>query len=871
MLEPGTKIGPYEITGALGAGGMGEVYRARDTKLGRDVAVKVLPKSFAQDEGRVARFEREARAVAALSHPNILAIYDFGREDGHVFAVMELLEGETLRERLALGALPARKAVEYGAQMARGLAAAHEKSITHRDLKPDNLFITHDGRLKIFDFGLATEAVETEAGGSDSSAPTRAAVTDPGVVLGTVGYMSPEQVRGERVDHRSDIFAFGSILYEMLTARRAFQRDTGAETMAAILKDEPPEMSGLDGAPLPALERIVHRCLEKKRGERFQSAYDLAFAIESISRESGPARKESATLRPRARSIITAALALLLAVGMFWLGRVAGGPDNAPPLSYERLTFRRGTVYAAQFEPGGRDVIYTAAWDGRVPEIYSTLPGARAARALGFPSSDVLSVSPSGEMASLRKTAVLGWENSEVTGTLALSTGSGGAAREISEDVVLADWTADGEQLVVVRLINRRRRVELPIGTVLYETTNWVNSLRVSPQGDVIAFGERATGYSTNQFIVFLEINGATKRFDTGIGGPWLDLAWSPDGDEVWFNTYGGGDPDLHAMSRTGKVRLLARSAVQLRILDVAPDGRVVVARTNFRGGVMGIAPGETVERDFSWLGDTGIRDISGDGRTLLLSELGSGGEGGSVYLRNVDGSPGLTWDLAPAVHLGEGEALDLSPDGKWALTLRRGEPGSLVLLPTGPGTPIVVENETIVDFVTASFISDENEIVFAGSKEGGALRWFRQAVPSGEPRPITGEVQWLKASANLGRSPVSPDGSMLAALKDEVIALYPMDGGEPRTLDDVPASMAVIRFTRDGRFLYVAEKFGRSVKVYRVDIETGRRELWKTIAPSDPAGLHDIYAVQISDNDESYYYTFDRMVSDLYLVEGLR
>lgn len=307
-----------------------------------------------------------------------MAIHDFGREDGHVFAVIELLKGETLRERLALGALPARKAIEYGAQMARGLAAAHEKSITHRDLKPDNLFIAHDGRLKIFDFGLATEAVETVADDLDSSAPTRAAVTDPGVVLGTMGYMSPEQVRGERVDHRSCIFAFGSILYEMLTGRRAFQRETGAETMTAILKEEPPEMSGLEGTPPPALQRIVQRCLEKKRGERFQSAYDLSFAIESVSRESGPAPTNRATEKPRARSVVAATFVLFLVFAACFLGRVAGVPGDAPPLSYDRLTFRRGTVWTGQFDPGGREVIYSAAWEGQVPEIYATLPGTYA-------------------------------------------------------------------------------------------------------------------------------------------------------------------------------------------------------------------------------------------------------------------------------------------------------------------------------------------------------------------------------------------------------------------------------------------------------------------------------------------------------------
>ena len=236
---------------------MGEVYRARDTKLGRDVAIKVLPESFAQDPDRLARFEREARAVAALSHPNILAIYDFGTEDGHVFAVTELLEGETLRERIGQRALPTRKAIEYGVQVARGLAAAHEKGITHRDLKPENLFVTNDGRVKILDFGLAkTQGLETATNDSASSAPTRAAGTEPGVVLGTVGYMSPEQVRGERADHRSDIFSFGAILYEMLAGHRAFQRDTSAETMTAILKEEPAELSGVDTTPPPpALER----------------------------------------------------------------------------------------------------------------------------------------------------------------------------------------------------------------------------------------------------------------------------------------------------------------------------------------------------------------------------------------------------------------------------------------------------------------------------------------------------------------------------------------------------------------------------------------------------------------------------------------
>ena len=651
----------------------------------------------------------------------------------------------------------------------------------------------------------------------------------------------------------------------MLTARRAFQRDTGAETMAAILKEEPPEISGLDGALPPALERIVDRCLEKKRGERFQSAFDLAFAIESVSRESGPAPANRATEKPRARTVVAVAVALFVAIAAYWLGRAGG----APILSYERLTFRRGTVYTAQFVPGGRDVIYTAArapnWDGQVPEIYATLPGARASRALGFSGADVLSVSPRGEMAFLRKETLLNFfEQTERTGILALSSASGGAAREISEDALFAEWTADGEQLAVVRIIDRTFQIELPIGTVLYQTTNVVDTLRVSPQGDLLAFGEKVPGFATNWFIVFLKLDGETQRFDTGVNGQMLDWAWSPDGGEVWFSSLDGGDPGLYAISPKGKVRLLFRPATRFQILDVASDGRTLVARTNPRWGVMGVAPGETVEREFSWLDATEVDAISGDGKTLLLTEFGDGGgEGWSVYLRNVDGSP--------AVRLGEGQAFDLSPDGRWALTLRRREPPSLVLLPTGPGAPVVVANETIVDFVTASFISDENEIVFAGSREGRPVRWFRQAVPNGEPYPVTAGVQWTQGIAALGSSPVSPDGSWLAGFEDGVIALHPLDGGAPRPLHDVPASMDVIRFTPDGRYLYVKEDIGRSAQIYRIEIETGRRKLWKTIAPSDPAALEQIHTIQISDDGQSYYYTFTRMASDLYLVEGLR
>jgi Tol biopolymer transport system component len=279
-LAAGTRLGPYEIAGPLGAGGMGEVYRARDGRLDRTVAVKVLPEAFSQDPQRLGRFQREAKAVAALSHPNILSIHDFGEHDGTAYAVMELLEGETLRRRLAGGAVPPRKAVEYAAQVASGLAAAHDRGIVHRDLKPENLFVTTDGRVKVLDFGLAAHREEVAG---QSSLPTETRPTDPGTVLGTAGYMSPEQAAGRPADARSDLFSLGCVLYEMLSGRRAFVRDTMPETLTAILREDPPSLADLS-PPLPGpLEQVVLHCLEKKAGDRFQSARDLAFSLQALS------------------------------------------------------------------------------------------------------------------------------------------------------------------------------------------------------------------------------------------------------------------------------------------------------------------------------------------------------------------------------------------------------------------------------------------------------------------------------------------------------------------------------------------------------------------------------------------------------------
>ena len=442
-------LGPYRIVSLLGEGGMGAVYRAKDTRLGRDVAVKILTALTLSDQERIQRFEQEARATGMLNHPNLLTIYDVGNENGTAYIVSELLEGETLRERLERGPLAPRRAVDAALQVANGLAAAHEKGIIHRDLKPDNIFLTRDGRAKILDFGIAKLSAKSDDGGMFPQA-----ATEPGMVLGTVGYMSPEQVRGEKVDTRSDIFAFGAILYEMLTGVRAFKRSSSIETLGAILKEDPPDLAeSLPNVP-PALERLSRRCLEKDRDLRFQSARDLAFNLETMSAmstqgtfsnvptppgalhadesqsqptmripDSGPRHTSATGIRPataampattripvrhptlvqpmpRRVSPLLLALLFLVSIG----GAAFGGwyfatnkmKEEAPPeVVFHRMTFRRGEVRVARFGPDGDSIVYSAAWDGNPSEVFVANRQSPEARPLGVKDADVLAVSKS--------------------------------------------------------------------------------------------------------------------------------------------------------------------------------------------------------------------------------------------------------------------------------------------------------------------------------------------------------------------------------------------------------------------------------------------------------------------------------------------
>ena len=464
-LAAGSKLGPYEILGPIGAGGMGEVYRARDPRLGRDVAIKVLPASFSADPDRLRRFEQEARAAGLLNHPNITIVYDIGTNaiDGAPYVVQEFLEGETLRAELAGGRFSPRKATDYALQIARGLAAAHDKAIVHRDLKPENLFVTKDGRVKILDFGLA-KLTQQDGGAPSTNLPTETRGTEPGVVLGTLGYMSPEQVRGQPADARSDIFSFGAILYEMLSGKRAFQGDSAADTMSAILREDPPDLSATNQNVSPVLERIVRHCLEKKPEQRFHSAHDVGFDLEALSTDSGHATPAPALGARRFRRAPLGAVlaAIAVAAAAFILGRRGAEKE---PLSFQQLTFRRGFIFSARFGPDGQTFVFTASWDGALPKIFSGRPGTAEHTALGKPDRNLASVSSTGEL--LVQIGVQSIRAFTLAGTLAQVPLAGGSPRPLQENIQWADWAPGGTRFALVRDAAGKNQLEFPIGSRL--------------------------------------------------------------------------------------------------------------------------------------------------------------------------------------------------------------------------------------------------------------------------------------------------------------------------------------------------------------------------------------------------------------------
>jgi eukaryotic-like serine/threonine-protein kinase len=837
---------------------MGEVYRARDSKLDRDVAVKVLPTHLDETADALARFEREAKAVAALSHPNILAIHDFGSHEGRAYAVMELLEGETLRERLRVGALPARKAAECAAQVARGLAAAHEKGIVHRDLKPENLFLTTDGHVKILDFGLARGATLR----GDTSSPTVSRHTDPGTVLGTAGYMSPEQVRGKEADHRSDIFSLGCVLHEMLTGRRAFARDTAAETMTAILREDPPEVAESGVSAPPALERLVRHCLEKRPEDRFQSAKDVAFDLEAAAASTD--RSSAKSLGPPAvrtgfRGLRLVGVAAGLAAGTaagFWLGHRAGmarAPAAEP--SFVRLTFGQGTVWSARFTPDGRTVAYSAAWDGDPIRLFAARSDNSESTPLQLPDAQLLSVSSTGELAVSLGHRYEGWMGA---GTLARSPLLGGGARPVLEDVREADWTPDGSDLAIVRRVAGRERLEFPIGKVLYETGGYVSHIRFSPQGDRIAFCDHPIFADDFGYVAVVDRAGRkttlTGRAQYSIRG----IAWAPSGREVFFTASQDADErSLRAVDMSGRERLVLAGPTNLILFDVSRGGRVLLGRETDVHHVEALVSGAVRPRDFSVRQHSTSRNMLAGASGLLVTDQASAGY--SVFLRPFDGSP--------PVRLGEGDGFGLSPDGRWALAVTPLRPRRILLHPTGPGQTRELPNPEGIRILYLRWLPD-GRIVLFGAVEGHGQRGYVIDPKGGAPRAFTEEgVDPVRYWA----IPVSPDGTRVVARDPQGrLAAFGVDGGASELIEGVSPLDVPLQWSADGRALFVARPGETPWRIRRHELVGGRETPVTEIQAAQPAGLR-LSQIFITPDGHSWTHSYSQLLTDLYVADGLR
>ncbi|HET9158904.1 MAG TPA: WD40 repeat domain-containing serine/threonine protein kinase, partial [Myxococcaceae bacterium] len=761
-LTPGTRLGPYEVVELLGAGGMGEVYRARDTRIGREVALKMVLGALGADAAVLERFEREARLAGALSHPNVVALYDVGTHEGTSFLVTELLRGATLRERLDHGPLSLREALEIATQLAAGLAAAHEHGIAHRDLKPENVFLTRDGRAKLLDFGIA-KAMEAARepvshGLMDATLGPSSPGTQAGTVFGSPGYMSPEQVRGDGADVRSDFFSFGALLYELLSAKRAFP-GSAAESAQAILHAQPPDLPA--DVPEP-LVQVVQRCLEKDPARRYHSASDLAFQLDVL--RSALQRREAAAAGASRWLRWALAAMVLFAAGAGVLALRRPAPRESSP-RVQQLTFTSGPIASARFGPDGRQVFFTGAGPGELARVYSTTLDRPDFNPVPLEPAELLAISRRGDLAVVLRAKRHLFDDGG-RGTLATVPIVGGAPRELLDAVSYADWSPDGESLAVIHQAGSTSRLEFPIGKVLHESGGWLSHPRISPRGDQVAFIDHPSMYDYVGDLTVVDATGRSRvlaRSTAQIAG----VAWRPGGEEVWFTRNDEPPMSLWAATLDGKVRLVYRGTSDLLLQDIAPDGRVLAVGYDRRSRVAVVRPGSDQPiKNLSWLDQSVLDDISNDGSTILFSENDR-----IANLRKTDGSP--------PVHLVDAKALALSPDGKWVLAIRAHEtPESheLLVVPTGPGLPSSIDLSGLRLIRRARFAPDGRHVAViarAHDASGFAVHWIDRQ--TGERRALTPpelEGYFLE---------ISPDGRSVAVIgQGGSLTLFPVGGGTP-------------------------------------------------------------------------------------------
>ena len=821
------------------------------------------------------RFEREAKVVSSLNHPNICTLHDVGQQDGVEFIVMEYLEGESLAERLEKGSLPTAQVLQYGTQIASALDKAHRNGVTHRDLKPGNIILTKSG-AKLLDFGLAkAEPTQSLAQTLTDATPRPAPMTKVGAVIGTVPYMSPEQLDGKEVDARSDIFSLGTVLYEMVTGNRAFQGHSEFSVASAILHNDPPPISTLQPLAPPALERTIQVCLAKDPDERWQSASDLWNELRWISQggsQSGtiaalqpgsqPSSQSGAKVvwhaaRPKIAWLVAALFAIIAAVALIIASRSGRGPK---PLSFRQLNFRREAIFQAAF--AGDTVVYSAAVSDNTPQVFAVRSDYPEPQPIGPRGMTLLAVSSKGELAVLLDAHYVWYRL--FTGTLARITLSGGAPREIQEGVRQADWSPDGSQLAIIREVDGKDRLEYPIGHVLREVSGSLSDVRFSPKGDRIAFFEHPRKLDDRGSLNTVDLSGNNTVLSNGY---WSlrGLSWAPNGEEILFSaSQSGGSFTVYGVTMAGNRRIAYQPPGGFTIQDVARDGRWLATRLDYRYAAMVHTSDVAGDRDLSWLNTSHARALSQDGQTLLFSETALGANY-AVCLRKTDGSP--------VVRLGEGWPADLSADGKWVLAVVQSLPPKLLVYPTGAGETRQLERGAIEHYATAQWFHDGKSILISGNEPGQGTRFYAQEL-GGAPRPVTPE--------GTRDGLLSADGKLvLARGPDGKYFLYPIEGsakggvaggvtGEgPRPVPALTPADILAQWSADGRSALVYRRAELPCRLERVDLASGRRTLFQEFAPADRTGLLSLREIFVSNDRRSYAYTAYYQVSSLFVSDG--
>ncbi len=852
-LISGARLGPYQIMEPLGAGGMGEVYRARDIRLGRSVAIKVLPPQHAATPEIRARFEREARTISQLNHPHICVLHDVGRDGDTDYLVMELVGGETLSQRLLKGPLPTAEVLRLGAQIADALDRAHRAGVIHRDLKPGNVMLTKSG-VKLMDFGLARAAAPIADASAQAESPTISrSLTAEGTIVGTFQYMAPEQLEGREADARSDIWALGCVLYEMATGARAFEGKSQASLIAAIMEHEPRAMLELQPLAPPALERLVKQCLAKDPDDRWQSAGDIARELQWIAgAASQPGVGGHASAPRRVRRLRAALAGAVLGIvaaaswlaASWWAGRLQSHP------SFQALTPRQIPIYRAAFAPDGRTIVFSASPEGNVPRLFVIRPESPEPEPHGDLGTHLLSVSSKSELAVLTGAQFVA--HRLFLGTLARMPIAGGAPRAVLDSVREADWSPDGSELAIIRGVAGKDRLEFPAGRVLYESGGYLSDLRFSPSGDRIAFFEHPGSWDDRGSVNLVDLRGRKTMLSDGYWGE-EGLAWSPDGREVLFSaSKAGSEFAVYAATRAGRTRVALESAGGLTLHDVARYGRWLVSRDDQYWPILVHKPEWAEDRDLTWLGREASGILTRDARRLVFTEQDARmGPFYATCLRGTDGSP--------VVRLGDGWATAVSPDEKWALSVLFASPPQLRALPLGAGQARVLERGNLENYGYALWFPSGDSVLVYANEPGKAMRHYTQRFGGVPPRPVGPE--------GTSRGLLSPDGRWILALSGTTWALYPIDGSAPRKVPGLTAQDHVFHWSENGRSVLAQAGLNPPVHAERVNLKTGQRTPWMVIAPRDIVGVRYCNVASVSIDERSYAYNLDRMLSTLFLV----